>query len=254
MVATISQFCQRTCVVTFCSNTTMWLIADTKKELTCVTFDNGWDHVQGTNGIWVKNVGVQVVSGDCVLNNCGYFDGHSFLSIPFFKNNYHKNGFTVSFFFKSSSESKMMTLAMISNGCSDSDYASTNADMSLSISHFNSEVDTEVMQEELKWAGLIAHVSICFSFSFSSPYQLHRGCSHLQHVSTPRGIYPVPDHCSISDNINLNQFLSHPKHYSKCHPDTKIDVIIYYHELVSLVIIKEHTEDFCESHAQCITN
>ena len=103
-----------------------------------------------------------MVSGDCVLNNCGYFDGHSFLTIPFFKNNYHKDGFTVSFFFKSASESQAMTLAMISNGCSDADYATTNVEMSLSISHINGQVDTVVMQEELKWAGLMLDVSNCF--------------------------------------------------------------------------------------------
>ena len=233
----------------------MWLIADTKKELTCVTFDNGWDHVQGTNGIWVKNVGVQVVSGDCVLNNCGYFDGHSFLSIPFFKNNYHKNGFTVSFFFKSASESKMMTLAMISNGCSDSDYASTNADMSLSISHFNSEVDTEVMQEELKWAGLIAHVSICFSFSFSSPYNSYIEvvviCSTFRLLVVYIQSQIIVVFQATSTEINFCRTLSATVSVIRIQ---RIDVIIYYHELVSLVIIKEHTEDFCESHAQYITN
>ena len=36
------------------------MFADTNKELTCVTFDLGWDQVQGSNGIWVKNDGVQV--------------------------------------------------------------------------------------------------------------------------------------------------------------------------------------------------
>ncbi|KAK2157096.1 hypothetical protein NP493_1914g00021 [Ridgeia piscesae] len=60
----------------------------------------GWDHVQGTKGIYVKNNGVQLVSGDCVHNNCGYFDGQSFLSMPFFKGNLPEHGFSVSFFFK----------------------------------------------------------------------------------------------------------------------------------------------------------
>ena len=148
-------------------------ISDLSKELTCVTFDHGWDHVQGTNGIWVKNEGVQVVSGDCVLNNCGYFDGHSFLSIPFFKNNYHKNGFTVSFYFKSKMTSAGFPLALISNDCAPSDYATTVAEGSLHIEHYDGILAAVVQQEQLITAGVHGWVSV----------YLYRHASGIIHIT-----------------------------------------------------------------------
>ena len=136
-----------------------------------MTFDEGWDKLQGTKGIWVRNEGVSIVSTGCIHNNCGYFDGQSFLSIPYFKGNYQKNGFSVSFFFKSQSGTPANApLALISNDCSPSDYAGSAAagKGSLSIKHFHGSVLTVMEQEQAQIASLSATVSMMVSRSIHS--------------------------------------------------------------------------------------
>ena len=135
----------------FTNVSTFALFLDPPKVLTCVTFDNG--HVQGTNGVWVKNDGVKVVSGDCRHNNCGYFDGHSFLSIPFFNNNYHHNGFSVSFFFKGDGHAAGDDMGMISNRC-------VKSGASLQIEYFDGFVYTSVENQLRNVSGLSIPVSI----------------------------------------------------------------------------------------------
>ena len=157
-------------------------VSVSSKEITCVTFDLGWNNVQGSNGVWVKNEGVQVVSDDCVLNNCGYFDGHSFLSIPFFKNNYHKNGFTVSFFFKSKIASAGVPLAMISNDCSPSDYVTTNTVGSLRIQHYDGILAAVVQQEQMITAGVHGWVSTCLQACFRCHRPLSRRLDRCDRV------------------------------------------------------------------------
>ena len=127
--------------------------------------------MQGTHGIWVKNVGVQIVSGDCILGNCGYFDGQSYLSIPFFKGNYRKNGFSVSFFFKAQAPfARAMALAMISNDCPSDAYSDSTENLrgSLSIIHVLRSVVTEVEQEDRKVASINVTVRIASRLSRSS--------------------------------------------------------------------------------------
>ena len=120
--------------------------------LTCVTFEEGWDHVQGTKGIYVKNNGVQLVSGDCVHNNCGYFDGQSFLSMPFFKGNLPEHGFSVSFFFKGLINDPSGPSAVISNQCVRNDWYSqgfiTSGGSSLSITLKNGRLGTTLTNEQ----------------------------------------------------------------------------------------------------------
>ena len=67
--------------------------------ITCITFDHGWDHVQGLGGLWVKNDGVQIIKTGCVHKRCGYFHNGAKLEVPFFKNNFAFRSFSVSFFF-----------------------------------------------------------------------------------------------------------------------------------------------------------
>ena len=122
--------------------------------LTCVTFDHGWDHLQGTKGIYVANHGVKLVSGDCVNGHCGLFNGHSYLSIPFFMGNYQKNGFSVSFFY--ATEEADATMDLITNLC----VQSTSGTASLDISLFNRTVTTEVENVQKKRSVLHTPVSI----------------------------------------------------------------------------------------------
>ena len=133
--------------------------------LTCVTFDNGWGHVQGHNGIYVKNDGVKVVSGDCRRSNCGYFDGHSFLSIPFFKNNSPRNGVSVSFFFKGNVNGRVTKATMISNQCVKPDYnhvtrgVVVTGEGSLSISLKDSYVSTDLVNDQRNAKSVTVRVS-----------------------------------------------------------------------------------------------
>lgn len=88
--------------------------------LTCVTFDNGWDGVQGLNWLWVLNSGVQVMEGRkmCRIHKkCGYFDGQSNLEIPFFSSGYdsHKE-FALSLFYKRFKRGRRYQ-GLISNDC-----------------------------------------------------------------------------------------------------------------------------------------
>ena len=82
----------------------MFLVSAPRRMLTCVTFDNGWDGVQGLHWLWVLNSGVRVVrrQSQCpIYKRCGYFDGRSNMEIPFFSNNYNKHEeFAVSLFYK----------------------------------------------------------------------------------------------------------------------------------------------------------
>ena len=103
------------------------LIPDSPKVLTCVTFEHGWDHLQGSKGIYVANHGVKVVSSGCFSGHCGYFNGHSYLSIPFFTNNYQKNGFSVSFIYNA--EEADATMDLITNLCVQSTSGTASLDI-----------------------------------------------------------------------------------------------------------------------------
>ena len=102
------------------------------------------------------------------MGNCGYFNGRSYLSIPFFKGNYRKNGFSVSFFFKSHAPyARAAVLAMISNDCPSDEYADSTEDHrgSLSIIHVQRTVVTEVEQENRNVASINVTVSIASRLS-----------------------------------------------------------------------------------------
>ena len=76
-------------------------------QVTCLTFDEGYDKLQGTNGVYVQSTNVEVVSACTVAGgNCGYFNAsvNSFLSIPLFANNMDAyTAFSLSFFVKRTS-------------------------------------------------------------------------------------------------------------------------------------------------------
>ncbi|KAI0238969.1 hypothetical protein LSAT2_010280 [Lamellibrachia satsuma] len=91
--------------------------------LTCITFEHGWNHVQGLKGVWVKNHGVKIVKSGCVRKNCGYFSNGATLEIPFFKNNFAFRSFSVSFFFRSNKDGG----GFIFNGCAASSRWSLSA-------------------------------------------------------------------------------------------------------------------------------
>ena len=88
--------------------------------LTCVTFDNGWDGVQGLNWLWVLNSGVQVMEGRkmCRIHKkCGYFDGQSNLEIPFFSSGYDSyKEFALSLFYKRFKRGRRYQ-GLVSNDC-----------------------------------------------------------------------------------------------------------------------------------------
>ncbi|KAK2175525.1 hypothetical protein NP493_721g02007 [Ridgeia piscesae] len=73
------------------------------KELTCITFSNGWNNLAGTRGVWVKSSNVKVVSGCTTAGgNCGFFDSSlsSMMSIPLFGNAYDSfSEFSISLWF-----------------------------------------------------------------------------------------------------------------------------------------------------------
>ena len=92
-----------------------------RRMLTCVTFDNGWNGVQGLNWLWVYSSGVQVKDSatKCLpgLKKCGYFDGSTNLEIPFFAMNYdHYEEFAISVFYKRTSAGQGYQ-GIISNDC-----------------------------------------------------------------------------------------------------------------------------------------
>ena len=69
--------------------------------ITCITFEHGADKVQGSNGMYVNNHGVNVVDTGCVHQNCGNFSDGATLDIPYFYDNFAFNAFSVSFFYRS---------------------------------------------------------------------------------------------------------------------------------------------------------
>ena len=54
-----------------CSNGACVTIAADHPLITCVTFDEGWNGVQGSRGLWVLNEGVTIANTSCVYKNCG---------------------------------------------------------------------------------------------------------------------------------------------------------------------------------------
>ena len=89
--------------------------------LTCVTFDKGWNGVQGLNWLWVYTSGVKAKNSatNCLpgAKNCGYFDGTTNLEIPFFAMNYDRyEEFAVSLFYKRTSDGQGYQ-GIISNDC-----------------------------------------------------------------------------------------------------------------------------------------
>ena len=85
--------------------------------ITCVTFDEGWNGVQGSRGLWVLNEGVTIANTSCVYKNCGVFDGSARLEVPYFANNWAGfNGFSFSLFFKRNPGSSNQQ-GILSNDC-----------------------------------------------------------------------------------------------------------------------------------------
>ena len=77
------------------------------KEITCITFSNGWNKLAGTNGVWVASSNVEVTE-DCTVSggNCGYFNSAlgAKMTIPYFANAYDSyNKFSISLWFKRTS-------------------------------------------------------------------------------------------------------------------------------------------------------
>ena len=53
------------------------------RDVTCVSFDKGYNGLAATHGVWVRAQKVKVVDGG-VKGKCGYFNGSSSLSMPYF--------------------------------------------------------------------------------------------------------------------------------------------------------------------------
>ena len=53
------------------------------RDVTCVSFDKGYNGLAATHGVWVRAQQVKVVDGG-VKGKCGYFNGSSSLSMPYF--------------------------------------------------------------------------------------------------------------------------------------------------------------------------
>ena len=66
----------------------------------CITFEHGWNHVQGLDGWFVENDRVSVTSTDCIHNMCGHFVRGATLQIPAVANNFAFHSFAVSFFYR----------------------------------------------------------------------------------------------------------------------------------------------------------
>ncbi|KAK2158186.1 hypothetical protein NP493_1816g00000 [Ridgeia piscesae] len=77
----------------------MYIVPAEKRLITHLSFD-GATGVQGSNGIWVANNRVTVVSGpQCKHGNCAHFN-NTVLEIPYFVNNYdHFKQFSISYFY-----------------------------------------------------------------------------------------------------------------------------------------------------------
>lgn len=83
-------------------------------QITCITFDNGWDNLQPSHGVYARSSNVEVVrncgeeggesgSDDLGAGNCGYFNSSagSSMEIPMFSNAMDSfDQFSVSFFMK----------------------------------------------------------------------------------------------------------------------------------------------------------
>ena len=73
-------------------------------QVTCITFEQGWNDLQGSNGVYVQSTNV-VVKPACSVagGNCGYFNATegSNMQIPMFANGMDAyNEFSLSFFVK----------------------------------------------------------------------------------------------------------------------------------------------------------
>ena len=87
-----------------CINSPVFVAPVEVKELTCITFSNGWNNLAGTRGVWVKSSNVKVISGCTTAGgNCGFFDSSlsSMMSIPLFANAYDSySELSISLWFK----------------------------------------------------------------------------------------------------------------------------------------------------------
>ena len=73
-------------------------------QVTCLTFDTGYNQLQGSNGVYVQSTNVEVVPA-CTVDggNCGYFNASvgSNMQVPMFANGMDAyNAFSLSFFVK----------------------------------------------------------------------------------------------------------------------------------------------------------
>ena len=73
-------------------------------QITCITFDEGWNDLQGSKGVYVQSSNVEVIPACSTSGgNCGYFNAtvESTMQLPIFANGMDSyNAFSVSFFVK----------------------------------------------------------------------------------------------------------------------------------------------------------
>ena len=122
--------------------------------MTCVTFDEGDDGVQGLLGMWVRNSGVRVVNDSllCKYKNCGFFSGSARLEIPHFSNNMQwYRSFAISMFFLRNAGADDQGL--ISNDCfNNMEYAAGN---SLYVSSQSGAVSSALVDPSGDDAGIV---------------------------------------------------------------------------------------------------
>ena len=135
-------------------NGLLCISAPPKKLVTCVTFDEGYDGVQGLLGLWVHNSGVSIVNDSslCKYKNCGSFSGSARLEIPFFGNNMQwYRSFSVSMFFLRNAGANDQGL--VSNDCfNNMDYAAGN---SLYVSSQSGAVSSNLVDPAGNDAGVV---------------------------------------------------------------------------------------------------
>ncbi|KAI0223629.1 hypothetical protein LSAT2_025193 [Lamellibrachia satsuma] len=94
------------------------------RDVTCVSFDKGYNNLAATRGVWVRAEKVKVVDGG-VKGKCGYFNGSSSLSMPYFSGSFGRyQEFAISFFFKRQA-GFTASAGLLSNGdCATKDFSS----------------------------------------------------------------------------------------------------------------------------------
>ena len=85
-------------------------------EITCVSFDAGWDGFGASNWVYVQAIKVEREPSD-IVDKAAKFDGTGHLEIPRFSNAYGQwSQFAVSFWYKRDSQGGSAVQGLISNG------------------------------------------------------------------------------------------------------------------------------------------